>query len=95
MVSMDEINRTMNNKGQIGSLGVAVIVAVMLFIAGMLAVNFVRDSITDTRTQLTCSTPGISDGTKLACLLVDIVVPYFIVIIISAAGGLITYRFTL
>lgn len=85
----------MNNKGQLGAIGIAFVTAVMLFIAGMIAVNFIKGSVTDARNDLTCSTAGISDGTKLTCLLIDGVVPYWIIGIISAAGGLITARLLL
>ena len=85
----------MNRKAQ-ATLGLAIIVAITLFIVGMLAVNFIKPEVTRARdsSNLDCSNAaGISDGTKLTCLAVDIVVPYFMIIIISLAGGLITSRF--
>jgi len=86
----------MNNKAQ--SLGIVVIVAIVIFMVGMVAMNFLKDEVTRARdaTNLDCSNSAvISDGTKLTCLVVDLVVPYFIIIIISVAGGLITSRFVM
>ena len=84
----------MNNKGQIAELGLAVLIAMMLFMSGMIALNILKDSVTDARTGLSCSSPAtISDGTKILCLIVDGVVPYFIISIISVAGGLIISKF--
>jgi hypothetical protein len=86
----------MNKKGQ--TLGLAVIVAITIFIVGMLSVNFIKDEVTRAKgvDNLDCSNAeNISDATKLTCLTVDVVVPYFIVIIFSVAGGLITARFLL
>lgn len=83
----------MKNKAQSG-LGIALIVAIMIFMVGVISVNFVRDAVTSARSDLVC-TGTISDGTKLACLLVDVVVPYFIVMVLSAAGGLITAKLLL
>ena len=83
-------------------MGIAIIIAITIFIVGMLSVNFLKPEITRARdaTHLDCSNTadfpaGISDGTKLTCLVVDVVVPYFIVIIFSVAGGLLTSRMLL
>jgi len=84
----------MNKKGQ--TLGMAVLVMITIFIVGMLSVNYLKPEITRTRDSdnLDCSnTDNISDGTKLTCLVVDVVVPYFIVLIFSVSGGIITARF--
>ena len=79
-----------NKKGQ--TMGIAVIVAIFLFIVGIIMVNFLKDDITTARIGLDCSNSAISDATKLTCLAVDVVVPYFIVTLIAAAGGIITAR---
>lgn len=84
----------MNNKAN--TLGLAIIVAITIFIVGMISINFIKTEVTSARdaTNLDCSNAaGISDGTKMTCLVVDLVVPYFIVIIFSVTGGLITSRF--
>lgn len=84
-----------NKHGQ--TLGIAVIAAIMIFIVGMLSINFVKPAVTEARdaAHLNCADPTISDGTKMLCLTVDLVVPYFIILIFSAAGGLIVARFVL
>ena len=81
-----------------GSLGVAIIVAVMFFIIGLTMVNYLMPEITAARASdaLDCSNAaGISDGNKLLCLGVDLVIPYFIILVFSAAGGYITAKFIL
>jgi len=86
----------MNKKGQ--TVGITIIIAITIFIVGMLSINFIKDEVTRARgsTQLDCANSGeISDATKLTCLVVDVVVPYFIIVIISVAGGLIAGRFVL
>jgi len=83
-----------SKKGQ--TLGIAVMIAITLFIVGMLSINFIKDEVTRARgsTNLDCSNSAdISDATKLTCLVVDLIVPYFIVIIISVSGGLIVAKF--
>ena len=84
------------------TMGIAIVIAITIFIVGMLCVNFIKPEITRARgadyldCENTAAFPeGISDGTKLTCLAVDVVVPYFIVIIFSVAGGLITARMML
>lgn len=81
----------MNKKGS--SLYLAVATGIILFMLGMLIIPFIKDSVTDTRTNLQCSTnSSISDGTKFTCLFVDTAVPYYIIIIISFVGGLIVHE---
>jgi hypothetical protein len=60
--------------------------------SGMIVVNFLKIGVTDARTENSCSAPT-SDGSKALCLLFDFVIPYFFVLIISIAGGVITERF--
>lgn len=84
----------MKSKAQISGLGVAFMIGLVLLLIGFTAINFIKDSITEVRgiSNLNCSGVGISDGTKLTCLLVDFVVPYLIIIIISVSGGVITAK---
>lgn len=80
----------MNNKGQ---LGLGIIAAIMIFIIGMTSINFVADEVTNTRANLSCASAStISDGTKILCLVVDITVIYWIIIILSIVGGLVISR---
>ena len=84
-----------NKRGQ-GGTGTAIMVAIMFFIVGLIFINFLTPEVTTTRAaaELNCSNAGgISDGNKLLCLAVDLVIPYFILLIFSTAGGYIIARF--
>lgn len=75
----------MNNKGQ---TMLAIYFAVFIFLIGIVFINFLKPEVTSFRTSMNCTdVNNISDGTKLACLLGDTVVLYWIVIVISISGG--------
>lgn len=74
----------MNKKG---SLFLGLSVFLLIYVFGILILPFFTDDVVTTRNQLDCSNSSISDGTKLMCLETDIFIPYFILFIISAAGG--------
>jgi len=75
----------MNKKGQVM---MGILFAVMIFICGMLIFNLMTDVVTDARTDLDCANgSSISDGTKLVCLITNGVIPYWIIAIVSFAGG--------
>lgn len=76
----------MNKKG---GIYLAVAMAIMLFLVGMLVIPFIKDSVTNFRTNINCTNTSISDGAKLTCLAGDTVVPYFIITVIAIAGGII------
>lgn len=83
----------MNNKGQ---AGIFIIVAIMIFIVGMVSVNVIKPDVTTLRsgTGLNCvNASAISDGTKLACLAVDITIPWLIISIFAVTGSLIITKF--
>ena len=81
----------MNKKGQ--TFGVAIISMVVIFIIGMMCINFVMTEVTNARTDLSCSSAStISDSTKLLCLVIDTTVPYWIWLIISISIGAIIVR---
>lgn len=84
----------MNNKGQ--TFGLAIMVAIMIFLVGMMVLNVIMPEVTTARSSdaLGCAAPD-SDGAKLLCLTVDLVIPYFILLVISTAGGIITARLVL
>jgi len=82
----------MDKKAQTGSILFSILIAFMIFFAGMIIINFIKTSVTDSRNAVVCSAPA-TDGTKALCLLFDGVVPYVFIIVISTAGGLITSRF--
>jgi hypothetical protein len=80
-----------NNRGQ--TLGLVLISSIFFFIIGMMMINYILPEIDRTRIDLSCSTPAtISDGVKLSCLLTDVVVVYFIILIFSVVLGAITSR---
>lgn len=84
----------MNRKGQ--NLLFAIITAVMLFMGGMLFINFLMDDVSMARSiGLDCQNPNISDGNKVTCLGVDLVIPITFIAILSLAGGAILSRFIL
>lgn len=72
----------------------ASIIAVMLFASGMIIMNFIKDDVTTARSSsnLNCSDLNNSDGAKVTCLGIDLVVPYTFVIIFSVIGGIIGAR---
>lgn len=72
-----------------------IIVAIMLFAAGVIFVNVLRPDVTtaENTDNLDCNNVNISDGAKLTCLGTGIVVPYFIIVFVSLAGGFIASRF--
>lgn len=83
----------MNKKG---GIGIAVIVSIMFFIIGLTMVNYITPEVTNARSAsvgLDCTNySGISDGTKLTCLAIDMAVPYFIILVLSAAGGFLSAK---
>jgi hypothetical protein len=83
----------MNLKGQ--TMFFAIIVACMIFFSGVIVVNFLKDDVTTSRIDMDCADATISDGSKIACLGLDLVIPYFIVVFLSAAGGLIAAKLLL
>ncbi len=83
----------MNRKGQ---GGIFVIIAIMIFIIGMVSVNLIKPDVITLRsaTGLNCvNASAISDGTKLTCLAVDITIPWVIVSIFAVTGSLIITKF--
>lgn len=83
----------MNKKGQ---LGISIIVAIMIFMTGIILINILKPEITTARSSnaLDCSNSSITDSTKLTCLVFDLGIPYFIVIVLSATGGMVVSKFT-
>jgi len=84
----------MNNKGQVALIGL--MVGIMSFMMAMIFIDPISDVITETRnnTQLDCSNSSITDGQKATCLIVDLILPYFIAVVIAVAGAYISARFT-
>lgn len=83
----------MNKKG---NLGIAIVSAIVIFIIGLAVINLIMPEVTIFRINMDCSNPtGITDGTKLTCLAGDLVVPYFILLVLSISLGGIISRFVL
>jgi hypothetical protein len=76
-----------------GSLGIAIVTAIFVFIVGLAVINLILPEVTNFRTDMDCSNAaGITDGTKLTCLIGDTIVPYFILLILSVTIGGIVER---
>lgn len=76
-----------------GNIYLTILMAFMLFSVGMLVANFLKSPIDDARANLDCSNAaGISDGNKLLCLTIDSSMIYFIILVVSLAGGAILDR---
>lgn len=68
----------------------------MIFISGMLFLNFLKPQVTiiQNSSNLDCDNASvISDGNKVSCLIAELVIPYFILIILSFTGGILVDRF--
>ena len=66
----------MNKKGSV-FLGIAL--GLFLFITGVLILPFLTGDVTTVRTALNCSSAAtITDGTKISCLFVGALIPYYI-----------------
>jgi len=84
----------MNKKGQ--TLGISIMSAIFVLIVGLMFVNFIIPEISTFRSGMSCTdASSISSGTKLLCLVGDIAVPYWIMLVFSVVIGLITARLIL
>ena len=84
----------MNKKGNILF---SFMIFMFLFFAGVMFINFITDDITLTRSSqnLNCQDTTISDGAKVTCLGIDLVVPYILVGVLSIGGTLVVNKFNL
>ncbi len=80
----------MNNKG---TFFASILVALFVMIAGFTVLNFIKTEVSATRLQLNCAGTPATDGTKIMCLSIGIVVPYFIIVLLGIVAGLITEKF--
>lgn len=81
----------MNKNGQ--SLGLAILSSIVVLIIGLMFVNFITPEISTFRVDMNCTMPNaISDGSKLMCLVADITVIYWIILVFSVVIGGITAR---
>lgn len=84
-----------NKKAQTAPVGLAIIVGVFIFLVGLASINLLKPDIDIVRSSsgINCdNSSNISDGTKIVCLTVDLVVPFFIISILSLVGGLIVIK---
>ena len=79
-------------KNKRGNIFLGVVIAIFIWIYGILMIPFIIDSIDVTRSDLSCSTTTISFGTKTLCLLIDGIVPYIIWTLMVIILGLIVGR---
>jgi type II secretory pathway component PulF len=78
----------MNKKGNIY---MSIMVSLIIFVVGMIVVNFIAPEVTTTYSDLSCAAPP-TDGTKILCLVVDSVLPYFFILVLSIIGGILTEK---
>lgn len=73
----------MNTKGQVALY--KIMVAIMIFIIAIIIITPIKDSITWARSadNMDCDNSSISTGTKMACIVTDVQLPYYIGIIFS------------
>lgn len=83
----------MNRRGE--SIFLGIISGIVVFMFGVLFVNFLGTDITTSQssTNLDCTNSSITDGTRLNCLGTDIIVPYYFIILIAVSVGAIIGRF--
>jgi len=74
---------------------VGLMIGIFILMMGLIFIDPIKDVITEVRgtTQLDCSNSTISDGNKMTCLVVDLTLPYFIVVVFSLAGGWMAAKF--
>lgn len=74
-------------------IAIAFLCALVYFMFGMIFLNFLMPDVALIRnaSNLHCAAPD-TEGDKLTCLIVDGVIPLFILAVLSTAGGIITER---
>lgn len=85
----------MNNRGQLAIVGL--MIGIMAFLVGMITVGPLGDVMDEQRSasNLDCDNSSISDGSKMACLVLDLTIPYWIAIIFAMAGAYVTARYVI
>lgn len=73
---------------------VSLMIGIFVFMMAMVFINPIKDVITEARAadQLDCDNTTISDGEKMTCLIVDLIMPYFIAIVLAIAGAWISAK---
>jgi len=65
----------MNKKGNIYF---GIVIAIMIWVAGIMIMPSIINDIDTFRTDMDCTNSSISDFSKVNCLAVDSLIPYFI-----------------
>ena len=83
----------MSKLGQTAMIGL--MIGIMIFMVAMIFIAPLSDVVTEARdaSQLDCANASISDGKKATCLIVDLILPYFIAVVIAVAGAFIGAKF--
>ena len=83
----------MGKCGQVALVGL--MVGIFVFMMAMVFIDPIKDVVTEARgtSQLDCANTTITDGNKMTCLLVDLILPYFIGVVLAVAGGYIAAKF--
>lgn len=78
--------------GQAALVGLGI--GVMIFMMAMVFTTPLKEVITEYRnaSNLDCDNSSITDGTKSTCLMIDLLLPYFIISVLAVAGGWVTAR---
>lgn len=71
-------------------LGIVFMVAA--FIAAILMIDPMKDLINIGRASLDCANTSITTGEKLSCLMVDAILPYFVITALVAGAAYIFYK---
>jgi len=82
----------MNNKGQLALVGMMIGIFVILF--AVISISPLAD-VVETQlgaSQLDCENASITDGAKMTCLALDLIVPYFFLTVIALAGAYMTAK---
>ena len=84
-----------NEKGQTapGTIILAIVISLFLFVAGVLLIPFITPSIDEARIALDCAGIPSTSGGAITCLAVSATLPYYILVFVSTAAGYITARF--
>ena len=83
----------MNRGGQVMLVGL--MIGIIAFMAAMVFIDPIKDVVTESRgtTQLDCSNTSITDGNKMTCLIVDLMLPAFIGICFALAATALGSKF--
>ena len=81
-----------SKKGQAAVLGL--MIGISIFMCAMIFIQPLKDTIGVARNaaNLDCTNTSISDGQKGTCLIVDLLMPYFIGATLALAGAWITVK---